>query len=147
MAGATPGRLQGCGGPCWGGGYSGIRFQRAGTNPPGWKSSCPGAGMAAQVQRGCGRPGPRPPGPLPAARSSPLPPESGAARPTSACAFPYFYSWALKKFTGYSPRGSFCSFGIIFLFVFFKRGAKPQNYFLAILHRGRENTLQVFFFN
>lgn len=101
------------------GGYSGIRFLQAGTNPPEWKSSCPGGRgpvpalrgvrMPAQVQRGCGRPGPHPPPPGSRTLHPPphqMPPKSVAGRKTSGCLFPYVYSWTFKKFTSYSPRVS-----------------------------------------
>lgn len=131
------------------GGYSGIRFLQAGTNPPEWKSSCPGGRgpvpalrgvrMPAQVQRGCGRPGPHPPPPVPA-----------------PCT-PLLTKCLPKAWRGERPQGVFslmCTAGhlknslaiprvylllaseFFFLFTFFiGGGAKPQNYFLAIFHQ------------
>lgn len=152
MAGATPGRLQGCGGPCWSGGYSGIRFHRAGTNPPEWKSSCPGGRGLSRCPGGRGCPrrcsrarSPRARSPQSAPRT-PLLPRAWRADRLHRVFSLIFTAGHFKKSLAIPRVALFVSYELFFYF-FFNRGAKPRNYFLAILHRGRENTLQVFSLN
>lgn len=142
MAGATPGRLQGGGGPCWGGGYSGIRFHPAGTNPPEWKRGCPGGrGLSRGAGARAGAARPRPAGPAPPGRSrAPLRtarlPRAWRADRLQRVLSLIFTAGHSKNSLAVPRVALFVSSELFFylFFFFFKRGAKPRNYFLAILH-------------
>lgn len=148
MAGATPGRLQGGGGPCWGGGYSGIRFHQAGTNPPEWKSGCPGgrglsrgAGMPSQVQRGRART-PRARTPLPAPLPHPLRtarlPRAWRAHRLQRLFSPIFTAGHLKN-SLVAPRVAlFVSSELFFYFIFLREGKASKLFFSSLTLRSRK---------
>lgn len=91
----------------------GYGFTRRAQTHPSGKAAAPG-GRPRAARSGDARAGaarlqaarPAPPGRAP----HQLPPESVTGKKTSACLFPYFYSWTFKKITSYSPSGSFCFF-------------------------------------
>lgn len=136
MAGAAPA----CAARAGAGVIRGYAFTgRARTHPSGnapvpGAGACPGARMPAQVQRGRGRPGPHPRArSRTALRTARLPRARRAHRVQRVLSL-IFTAGHLKNSLAIPRVALFVSFELFFYLFFFKRGAKPRNYFLAILH-------------
>lgn len=128
------------------GGYSGIRFHQAGTNPPEWKSSYPGGLARRRAQRGCPRR-------CSAAAAGPAPPTPGRTPLLTSClprawqrrrlqrVFPLMFTAERLKIHQLFPAWLFLFLLNFFSILLFLGGwggggsvAKPQNYFLAFLN-------------